>query len=141
VPRRRPGFPSPFEFVREHLLTAGENYVAAICTAYNHRLQAIGHRRCNYKTFGGYIWILKRLGLVEFARREHTDRYLATGGRTDIERGNLYTLDYDESLSEPTLISGGLRRFYRLVPGSENLPVWDNPRAAYNGLLGETPLF
>jgi len=56
-------------FIREHL-QKGEDYIQSMWRAYRRHCLKKGYRPPSRQSFGNYIWMLKKLGLIEFVRAE-----------------------------------------------------------------------
>ena len=92
-------------FVRDFLLRKKEAYTEQIWREYNLYLARNGYPPVKYSTMRKYMWILRKLGLIELSRVEQVGDPL----------GHL----------QP--------RFYlKIVEGKENDPAWYNPQVAYN---------
>lgn len=86
-------------FIRDHLLDVGEDYSQAIYRKLKKEKTKRGVKVGSYSSFRQYMWWLAQLKLIEFAR--------------------------SESSQNPILQD---RRYYRIVPGAEDSPAWQNPR-------------
>jgi len=106
-PPRLRGWSSPFTtptslFIRDYLLKHGEGYVQEI---WRELKKARGGLHVgsyeNFKT--NYIYVLKKLGLIEEVRREPV----------------------------PGQPKWYMRRYYRIVPGKESAEEWVNPQKVW----------
>ena len=86
-------------FVRDHLLSKGEDYLENIYREYCREVQRHGYECGTYESFRKFFYFLKALGLVEVVRREPV-------GDRDIY----------------------WRTYYRVKPGMEDHPAWRNPQ-------------
>ena len=107
APRRR-GWASPFVyptalFIRDYLLEHGEGYAQEMWRELKKARE--GRNVCTYDSFKrNYVYILKKLGLIEETRREPV----------------------------PGQPNWHERRYYRIVPGREDLTdEWTNPQKAW----------
>jgi len=102
VPRR--GLPafiiSTGVWIRDHLSEVGEDCVAAMYQAFKMDKKNKGVQCGSYQNFNQYIYWLRALKLIEVIRSEPS--------------------------ANPVLV--GRRRYYGIVPGTENSSAWRNPR-------------
>jgi Cdc6-like AAA superfamily ATPase len=57
-------------FIKSYLKEKGEAYVQEIWNAYRKHCLRNGYRPPSRQSFGNYVWMLKKLGLIEFVREE-----------------------------------------------------------------------
>lgn len=88
-------------FIRDYLLKHGEAYAQEIWRALKVARKSVGLSACTYQSFRtNYIYVLKKLGLIEPVRTER------------VRKGWFR------------------RVYYRIVPGRENDPRWGCPQGA-----------
>jgi len=58
------------EWIREYLTKVKEDYIFSIWKQYKQEMKKGGYKYASYATFRRYVWILKKLGLIEFIRKE-----------------------------------------------------------------------
>lgn len=109
--------PTPWEFIKTHLQSSGENYVLNMLKAYNQELKSREESKgkklkpCSYQTFSRYIWVLRKLGLIYMTRKEPVQ-----------ERPELHDIT-----GKTTMIAGAHRHFYALVTDKISDISWANP--------------
>jgi hypothetical protein len=95
-------------FIREYLLEHGEAYPQEIWRALKEKRKSLGVAYGSVRSFHlNYIYVLKKLGLIEPVRRERVN---------------------------PKWFS---RTYYRIVPGMENSPLWSAPQIALDPRRGK----
>ncbi|MEM0215166.1 MAG: hypothetical protein QXU17_00260 [Archaeoglobaceae archaeon] len=57
-------------FIRRFLLKYGEAYVHEMWKAYCRHCKDYGYSSPSRQSFGNYVWMLKKLGLIRFLRSE-----------------------------------------------------------------------
>jgi len=105
--KKRPPIIKTGLWIRDHLMTVGEDYTYRMWQDFVFHLKSVGEYvpvtpYPSYQSFARYVWILKKIGLIEPTR---------------IERS----------------ISGRPRQYYRIRPGMEYSKAWENPQKALYG--------
>lgn len=98
--------------IRNFVLEKGEAYPRQIHRNLKEQIPKLGYETPSYESTRKFIWVLQRLGLIEFRRIE----------AAPLRRG---------SRPGPRPLP---RRYYSIAPDLVGSPMWDNP---YHALYGK----
>lgn len=127
----RKAVPSWGVWVRDYLLYEApnkEDYIFSMYKRYNEHLKAHNYKQISPDSFRGYVWLLVKLGGLEFVRAEPAH---VTSESPDLA-DYLYSVD-----RPPAMHRGGVRHYYRVVSGTENAGFWHSPRLRWSELTGK----
>ncbi len=95
-------------FIRDYLMTHRHAYVEEMWRGLKNERKLHGNRWPSYRSFRNYVYVLRKLGLIEFEGERKS-------------KGTAYP-----------------RRYYRINPNAANDPRWASPQRALFNVGGAT---
>ena len=95
-------FPYTGIWIRDHLIKVGEDYITHMSTGYRKEMKQSKKVVSSYHQFCKMIYVLERIGLIEFVREEKSSK----------------------DWLKP-------RKYFRIKPGMEKSLKWRNPQKYY----------